>query len=294
MADAPAMIASLMGYFRQDLGSGVQLDLQPFLTVSQENQALARGQLAVAYTDPIAAIMSWQHDPAAIRIISGAASGGAELVVRHNITADAGLRGARLAVPAAASAQDVALRYWLRQHHLTATITAMPGATAVSQFAAGKLSGGWEPPPYDTEMAADNGNVLVNENALWPAGQFTTAVLVANRQYMSGHTAAINGLLKAQIQATQFLTTSKISAQAAAGNELATTTAGKGLTAAVLKHSFEQLNYTNDPLQASLFGEAEHAAMVGVLKSAKNLRSIYDLNELNVLLRASALPMVKQ
>jgi NitT/TauT family transport system substrate-binding protein len=51
------------------------------------------------------------QDPAAIRIISGAASGGAELIVRHNITSTAGLRGARLAVPASASAQDVALRY---------------------------------------------------------------------------------------------------------------------------------------------------------------------------------------
>jgi NitT/TauT family transport system substrate-binding protein len=141
-------------------------------------------------------------------------------------------------------------------------------------------------------MAADGGNVLVDENTLWPAGQFATAVLVANRQYMAAHPAAINSLLKAQIQATQFLTTSKVSALAATGDELATT--GKGLTAPILKHSFRQLSYTNNPLPASLFGEAQHATAVGLLKSASNLHGIYDLNQLNVLLRASALPIVKQ
>lgn len=292
MADAPAMVATMMGYYRQDLGGGVRLDLQAFPALTQENQALARGQLAVAYTDPIAAIVTWQHDPAGIRIISGAASGGAELVVRADITSAAGLRNARLAVPAAASAQDVALRYWLRRHHMTATVTAMPGATAVTQFAAGSLSGGWEPAPYDTEMAADGGKVLIDENTLWPAGQFTTAVLVANRQYMTGHAAAVNDLLKAQIQAIQFLTTSKVSAQAATGNELATT--GKGLSAALLKHSFGQLTYTDSPLPAELFDEAQHAAMVGVLKPAKNLRGIYALKQLNALLQAAALPTVGQ
>src|SRR5215468_2848162 len=118
-----------------------------------------------------------------IKVISGAASGGAGLVVKKSITTPVQLKGQKLATPALGGTQDVALRYWLKQHHLTTTQTAggdvpvtpiTPNSAAVLQFKSGQISGGWEPAPYDIEMVADGGHVLVNEASLWPRGQFVT------------------------------------------------------------------------------------------------------------------------
>ncbi len=47
-------------------------------------------------------------------MVSGAASGGAELVVKAAITSPAQLRGQTLATPQLGNTQDVALRYWLK------------------------------------------------------------------------------------------------------------------------------------------------------------------------------------
>src|ERR1035441_1774908 len=110
------------GFFKKDLGSNVSLKLTPFSSGTQEGTALLAGQLDAAYVGPNPAIKAWQTSGGKlIKIISGAASGGAELVVKSGITSAAQLKGQSLATPSLGNTQDVALRYWLKQHGLTST-----------------------------------------------------------------------------------------------------------------------------------------------------------------------------
>ena len=65
---------------------------------------------------PNPAIKAWQtSDGRLIKVISGAASGGAELVVKKGITSRRQLKGQKLATPSLGNTQDVALRYWLKK-----------------------------------------------------------------------------------------------------------------------------------------------------------------------------------
>jgi NitT/TauT family transport system substrate-binding protein len=128
--------------------------------------------------------------------------------------------------------------------------------------------------------------VLVNEASLWPGGRFTTAVLVVTGRYLAAHPAAVTGLLKAQIQTENQLTTAPGSAQTAVNTELATAQ-GARLTAPVLAQSFAQIAFTNDPLAGSILAEAQHAAAAGLLKPVQNLAPLYDLGMLDRLLRAA-------
>jgi NitT/TauT family transport system substrate-binding protein len=290
-----ALVGIKEGFFTKNLGKNVTLKLYPFSTGTEEATALLAGQLDAAYVGPNPAIKAWQTSGGKlIRVISGAASGGAELVVKKGITKASQLKGQKLASPSLGNTQDVSMRYWLKGQGLTTTSTGggdvpitpiTPNSDAVLAFESGSIAGGWEPAPYDAEMVADGGHVLVNEASLWPNGQFVTTELVATQSFISQDPTVVSDLLKGQIEANSFIASNKSAAETAANAELATLS-GKSLKTPILQAAFAQVTFTNDPIASSLITDAAHAVAVGLLSPVKNLSAIYDLGPLNKLLAA--------
>src|SRR5215831_1601417 len=296
----PALVGIAKGYFTKQLGKNVTLKTTVFSSGTEETTAILAGQLDAAYVGPNPAINAWQKsNGTAIKIISGAASGGASLVVKNGITSATQLKGKSLATPSLGNTQDVAARYWLKQHGLTTTPTGggevaikpiKPNSAAVLQFKSGQLDGGWEPEPYATEMVLDGGTRLVNEASLLPDGKFVTTHLVVTQSFLKDHPSTVNGLLKGQIEANSYINANKTAAAQAANAEL-TELLGKGLPGDVLTQSLKYITFTNDPIASSLTADAQHAASVGLLKPV-NLSGIYDLGPLNKLLQADGQPQV--
>src|SRR5947207_8441123 len=193
----PALVGLEKGFFAKELGKNVTLKTTVFSSGTEETTAILAGQLDAAYVGPNPAINAWQKsNGTAIKIVSGVASGGASLVVKNGITSAAQLKGKSLATPSLGNTQDVAVRYWLKQHGLTTTPTGggdvaikpiKPNSAAVLQFKSGQLDGGWEPEPYATEMVLDGGQRLVNEASLWPGGKFVTTNLVDTQAFRKDH-----------------------------------------------------------------------------------------------------------
>ena len=297
---ASALVGLNKGFFTKNLGSGVTLKTSIFSSGTEETTALLAGQLDAAYVGPNPAINAWQKSSGkAIKIISGAASGGAALVVKPSISSVSQLKGQKVATPSLGNTQDVALRYYLKPHGLTTTQTGggdvsvtpiKPNSNAVLEFKSGQIAGGWEPAPYDYEMVADGGKVLVNEASLWPGGKFVTTNLVVSQSFLAAHASVVSNLLKGQIQANDYIKNDTSAAETAANAEL-TTLLGKGLKSAALAASFKEITFTNDPIASSLATDAKHAVAVGLLKPV-NLNGIYDLGPLNALLKADGEPQV--
>jgi NitT/TauT family transport system substrate-binding protein len=297
----PALVGLEKGFLAKNQGNNVVLKTTVFSTGTEETTALLAGQLDAAYVGPNPAINAWQKsNGTAIKIISGAASGGGSLVVKHGITGASQLKGKSLATPSLGNTQDVALRYWLKRHGLTTTPTGggdvaikpiKPNSAAVLEFKSGQIDGGWEPEPYATEMVLDGGTRLVNEASLWPGGKFVTTNLVVTQSFLTAHPSAVDGLLKGQIQANDYINASGAAAGQAANAEL-TKLLGKGLKPNVLTQSLTYLTFTDDPVASSLTTDAQHAVAVGLLKPVSNLSGIYDLGPLNKLLKAAGEPQV--
>jgi len=297
----PALVGIAKGFFTKDLGKNVTLKTTVFSTGTEETTALLAGQLDAAYVGPNPALNAWQKsNGTAIKIISGAASGGASLVVKKGITSAAQLKGKSLATPSLGNTQDVALRYWLKQHGLNTTPTGggdvaikpiKPNSAAVLEFASKQIDGGWEPEPYATEMVLDGGTRLVNEASLWPGGNFVTTNLVVSQSFLKAHPSTVNGLLKGQIAANSYINANSSAAASAANAEL-TKLLGKGLKPNVLAAALPYIHFTNDPIASSLAADAQHAVAVGLLTPVKNLSGIYDLGPLNALLKADGQPQV--
>ncbi len=279
---ASALVGLKEGFFAKDLGSAGTLKPTAFSTGTQETTALLAGQLDAAYVGPNPAINAWQKSGgSAIKIVSGAATGGASVVVAKGITSASQLKGKTLATPSLGNTQDVALRYWLKQNGVTTTTTGggdafvkptTPNSAAVLEFKSGQIAGGSEPAPYDIEMVKDGGTVLLSETGV-------TTLLVVAQSFLSAHPAIVADLIKAQIQANDFIKSNPAAAEADANSELASYT-GKPLKASIVSAAFKEITFTNDPDASSLTTDASQATSLGLLKPV-NLSGIFDLGPLN-------------
>jgi NitT/TauT family transport system substrate-binding protein len=285
---ASALVGLKEGYFAKDLGSAGTVKATAFSTGTQETTALLAGQLDAAYVGPNPAINAWQKSSgSAIKIISGAATGGASVVAAKGITSVSQLKGKTLATPSLGNTQDVALRYWLKQSGITTTATGggdafikptTPNSAAVLEFKSGQIAGGSEPAPYDIEMVQDGGTVLLSEPGV-------TTLLVVTQSFLSAHPAIVADLLKAQVQANDFIKSNPTAAQADANAELASYT-GKPLKASLVAAAFKEITFTDDPDASSLSTDASQAVSLGLLKPV-NLTGIFDLGPLNTALSAA-------
>jgi sulfonate transport system substrate-binding protein len=285
---APALIAVKNGYFAKELGSAGTVKTTVFSSGTQETTAILSGQIDAAYVGPNPAINAWQKSGGtAIKIVSGAATGGASIVVKPSISSVAQLKGQSLATPSLGNTQDVAVRYWLKQQGLTTSTTGggdvaikptTPNSAAVLEFKSGQIAGGSEPSPYDVEMVQDGGKVLLSEPGV-------TTVLMVTQSFLSAHPAIVNDLLKANLDSLNYIKSDPSGAQAAANAELAAST-GKPLKSAVLGPAWKEITFTADPDAASLDADAQQAESVGLLKTV-NLNGIFDLTPLNNLLSAA-------
>jgi NitT/TauT family transport system substrate-binding protein len=290
---ASALVALKEGYFTKALGSAGTVQPTAFSTGTEETTALLAGQLDAAYVGPNPAINAWQKSGGtAIKIVSGAAEGGASVVVAKGITSAAQLKGKTLATPSLGNTQDVALRYWLKQNGIATTATGggdafikptTPNSAAVLEFKSGQIAGGSEPAPYDVEMVADGGTVLYTEPGV-------TTVLVVTQSFLSAHPAVVADLIKAQIQANELINSNPTAAQADANAELASYT-DKPLKSSVVAAAFKEITFTNDPDESSLTSDASQAVSLGLLKPV-NLSGIFDLGPLNQALAAAGQPQI--
>src|SRR6202167_5389300 len=284
---ASALVALKEGYFTNALGSAGTVKPTAFSTGTEETKALLAGKLDPAYVGPNPAINAWQKSGGtAIKIVSGAADGGASVVVAKGITSAAQLKGKTLATPSLGNTQDVALRYWLKQNGIATTATGggdafikptTPTSAAVLEFKSGQIAGGSEPAPYDIEMVADGGTVLYTEPGV-------TTVLVVTQSFLSAHPAVVADLIKAQIQANDFIKNNPSAAQQDANAELTEFT-GKALKASIVAAAWKEITFTDDPDASSLTSDASEAQSLGLLKPV-SLTGIFDLTPLNTALAA--------
>ena len=290
---APALIAVKNGYFTKELGSAGTVKTTVFTSGTQETTAILSGQLDAAYVGPNPAINAWQKSGGtAIKVVSGVATGGASIVVKPSITSASQLKGQSLASPSLGNTQDVALRYWLKQDGLTTSTTGggdvsiRPTSTnsdAVLEFKSGQIAGASEPSPYDVEMVQDGGKVLLSEPGV-------TTVLMVTQSFLNAHPAIVADLLRANLDALNFIKSNPAQAQADANDELAAYT-GKPLSSKVIGPAFKEITFTDNPDAASLTQDAQQAESVGLLTQV-NLNGIFDLTPLNSILTAEDHPTV--
>jgi NitT/TauT family transport system substrate-binding protein len=300
LTHAGAIAGVEKGFFDQALPDNVTLTTQGFNAGPAATEAFFAGEIDATFIGPNPAINGFAKSKGeALRIVSGATSGGAYLVVKPGIESAADLKGKKLATPQLGNTQDVALRYWLKEQGLTTdtkgggevSILPQENSQTLQTFGSGQIDGAWVPEPWATRLVQEaGGTVLIDEKTLWPKGQYVTTHLMVRTEYLEAHPDVVQGLIEGLAETNDWLKANPTEAQKVVNEGIGKLT-GKPLAENVIAAAWGNLTFTLDPIPTSLYGSAEHAEEVGLLDPV-DLKGIYDLTQLNEVLVARGLAKV--
>jgi NitT/TauT family transport system substrate-binding protein len=304
LTHAPALIGVSKGYFQGAMPKGTTVKTTTFTSGTPESEALLGGTLDAAFMGPGPAINAFIKTKGKVFIVSGAASGGAGLVVSSSIANGnfpVDLAGKTLSTPSLGNTQDIALRTWLGTKGLSSNIngggqvgidTSSGNSVSLQNFEAGKIAGGWVPEPYESEFILQGkGTLAVDEASLWPNGQFPTTVLVVSANLLQNHPDIVSDLLKGLVQSVNWINSNESSAPDAVNTALAATTGGKPLKANVLALAWTHLSFSLDPLAADIQTNANNAQKL-TFNTTSNVKGIINVALLNAVLTAAGDPTV--
>lgn len=263
---APALVGLQEELFAEHL-HGTAFHAETFNAGPAAVEALTAGAVDAAFIGPSPAIHSYaQSAGESLHVVSGAASGGVQLIVREGIDSPEDLAGGELATPQLGGTQDVAARVWLAEQGLTdeVAITPTDNPQTLRLFEQGRLDAAWVPEPWASRLVEEaDGQVLVDERELWPDGEFPTTVLAVNREYAETYPQTVKDLAAATDAAVTWL-------EEAGDDEVRTTInaqlaedLGLELSDPVLTRALDQLSFTTDPLAEAFPQLAEDSETAG-------------------------------
>ncbi|HEX3781368.1 MAG TPA: ABC transporter substrate-binding protein [Pseudonocardiaceae bacterium] len=291
---AAALVGLDKGFYAKDLGK-TKLTLQTFNAGPNEVNALLGGSLDAAFIGSGPAINAFsKSDGQAVRLIAGATSGGAQLVVANNINSPSDLIGKTIATPQLGNTQDVSLKTWLANNKLTGKVNVdnLANPSTLTEFQKGAIQGAWLPEPWSSQLLLAGGaKVLVDESTLWPNGQFPTTVLIVRTQYLQQHPETVQALIKGELDSINWAKSNTAGAEAAVNDQLKKLT-GQALSQAVIDRAFSKITMTPDPLASDFPALATDQVTAGIVKTAPKVNGFADLTLLNNELKAEGQPTV--
>jgi NitT/TauT family transport system substrate-binding protein len=290
-----AMVGKANGWFEKAMGPNVRIDWKIFNAGPSAIEALFAGAIDMTYIGPNPTINGYvRSNGEALRVVAGAASGGAALVVR----ADSGINkpedfhGKRVASPQLGNTQDVALRAWLQAHGMKpqdkgGDVQVMPMANPdqLTLFLKKELDAAWAPEPWATRLIRQgNGRLFLDERELWPKGQFVVTNLIVNTKFLRQHPDLVKNWIRAHVELTDWINGHLPEARKLLSQQLQQET-GKPLPPAIVDEAFTRIEVTYDPIRSSLLTSAHSAFEAGFLgRRMPDLSGLYDLSLLNQVL----------
>ena len=289
---APALVGLEKGFLQKELGT-TALKTEVFNAGPAAIEALSAGAIDAAYIGPNPAINTFiKSGGASARVIAGATSGGASLVVRDGITSAADLKGKTLATPQLGNTQDVALRTWLDSKGLKTsvtgggdvTITPTENAQTLTLFKDGKLDGAWLPEPWASRLVVEAGaHVLQDERDLWPDGKFPTTVLLVSTDFADKHPDAVKELVAGHLDSLDWIAKNPTELGGVVNTALQKAT-GKPLADEVLTKSLANVSFSADP-NAKAFATLVKNGVTAGTQTKGSIDGLFDLTALNAALK---------
>ncbi|WP_019547490.1 ABC transporter substrate-binding protein [Streptomyces sulphureus] len=282
------------GRIAEELG-GTKVSTQVFNAGPSAIEALNAKAVDMTWVGPSPSINGYVKSGGKnLRIVSGATSGGASLVVDpKKISSLDDLEGKKIATPQLGNTQDVALLDYLRRKGIDVKAETGEGDTQVlrqdnkeipTTFQQGGIDGAWVPEPTASSVVERGGKVLLDERKLWEDGQFVVTNLVVRQDFLERHPEVVEAVLRGSVRTNAWIGKNPGKAKERINSALERD-AGKPLPKKVLASAFEKIDVTDDPLASTLRDQADHAVRAGLLKKP-DLKGIYELGPLNKVLKS--------
>ena len=261
--------------FANNLNADLDIQVKIFDSGPQVIESIFSNSVDIAYVGPGPVINGFlKSDGNDLKILAGAASGGASFVIQKNSGLDLieNYSGKRIAAPQISNTQDVSLRHYLAENGL---ITAEKGGDVFvlnianpdiyTLFAKGDIDGAWVPEPWATMLVEELGGVrLFDENEFWPENQFSSVLLIGRSDYIEKNPEIIKKWINANEKTVQWINNHPDESKKLY-NEFLNSYMGRTLPQNIVEKSFSNIIITSEPLENSVYTFAERADALGYL-----------------------------
>ena len=274
-----------MEFFSEKINPNVEIQSRIFDSGPQVIESLFANSVDIAYVGPGPAINGFLNsENNNVRILSGAASGGASFIVHPNseINFASDFVGKKIAAPQIGNTQDVSLRNYLSENNLK---TAEKGGSVIvynianpdiyTLFVKGDIDGAWVAEPWATILETElGGHRLFVEDDLWPDKQFASVLLIANIDYVEKNPEIISNFLLSHHETVKWINDNPVETRNIF-NSFLKSHLGQSLSDDIVDISLSHIEITSDPIPDSVYSFAEQANILGYLG-----RNGYDLSEI--------------
>ncbi|HET6516978.1 MAG TPA: ABC transporter substrate-binding protein [Nitrosopumilaceae archaeon] len=278
--------------FSSELGDETLIETKLFDSGPQVVESLFANSVDIAYVGPGPALNAFlKSEKNNIKILAGAASGGASFIVHPDSQIESvnDFSGKRIAAPQIGNTQDVSLRHYLLENGLkpaekggSVVVLNVPNPDIYTLFAKGDIDAAWVPEHWATILVNElGGKRLFYEEDLWSENQFASVLLIGRMDYVDQHPDVIKKWLTSHVKTVEWINSNPDDTKIIF-NQFLKKTFGQTLSDKVVSESLDNLQITSDPINNSIIIFAERANSLGYLgRSGYNIDGIFYEVELN-------------
>src|SRR5437667_1058413 len=268
------------GWFDERLGSGTKIEWFIHNAGPSAMEAIFAQSIDLAYVGPGPALNAYaKSNGQEIRLIAGAANGGAGLIVQpdQNLKAAADFRGKKIATPQLGNTQDISCRAWLTAGGLK--ITQLGGDAQViptqnpdqlGLFKAKKIDAVWTVEPWLTRLEQEaSGKVIVQEK------DAATTVLVSSVNFLNEERDLAKKFAQANAELTDWIEKNPEEAQRLIKAELLEETKSD-MSPQLIASAWKRIAFTAETPRAAVEKFVQNSVSAGFIKTAPNLSKLFE------------------
>ena len=267
------------GWFESRLGPDVTVQWFAFNAGPSAMEAIFAGSIDLTYVGPNPALNAYVRSGGdEIRILAGAAEGGAALVVAGDarLRKPADFRGRRIATPQLGNTQDVAARAWLKHQGFRVTLTggdvAVVPTTNPEQlqlFQQGRLDAVWTVEPWVSRLEQEGGGRIFLEQS-----DAVTTVLVSSVKFLRTRPGLAEKFRAAHVELTAWIAAHPAEARELVRTALSAETR-REMPAAIVASAWRRLKFTDEVSRTQFERLVSDAQSVGFLRDAIPLDRLF-------------------
>jgi len=268
------------GWFEERLGAGTKIEWFVYNAGPSATEAIFAKSIELTYVGPGPALNAYvKSNGDEIRLIAGAANGGAALVVQpdQNLKVPADFRGKKIATPQLGNTQDISCRAWLVAGGLK--ITQLGGDAQViptqnpdqlALFREKKIDAVWTVEPWVSRLEMETGGKVIVEEP-----ETATTVLVSRAKFLSEQRDLVRKFAQAHAELTDWILKNPAEAQSLVKAELLAETKSD-MTPALIEHAWKRIVFSAEIPRASVEKFAQNSVRSGFIKTAPDFSRLFE------------------
>ncbi|MEY2504714.1 MAG: sulfonate transport system substrate-binding protein [Verrucomicrobiota bacterium] len=268
------------GWFEERLGPGTKIEWFVYNAGPSAMEAIFAQSIELTYVGSGPALNAYtKSNGAEVRMLAGAANGGAALVVQpdQNLKAPADFRGKKIATPQLGNTQDISCRAWLIAGGLK--ITQLGGDAQVlptqnpdqlQLFQQKRVDSVWTVEPWVSRLERESGGkILVDERDV------ATTILVSSVKFLGAHRDLARKFAEAHVALTEWMAKNPEEARKLARAELLEETRSD-MSPELIAQSWKRIVFTAESPRAAVESFMQNSLKTGFIKTAPDLSKLFE------------------